>query len=83
MNKGPNFKQSSPLGFEISCSAISIGTQECLSAQSEPIGIMLYSENKPAYPDRLQVTEDFVIKSELLIPISHGQKSRKIRKDFM
>jgi len=41
LQKGPDFKQSSPLGFEISCSAISTGMQECLSAQSEPIGIML------------------------------------------
>lgn len=41
MNKGPNFEQSSPLGFEISCSATPTGTQESLSAQLEPAGILL------------------------------------------
>lgn len=31
MNEESNFKQSSSLGLEISCSAVSTGTQECLS----------------------------------------------------
>lgn len=81
MNEESNFKQNSSLGFEISRNAISTGTQECLSAQAGSIEIMLIlREKKSPYPDRLQLTQDFMINSELFIPIlcSKLQKNKKI-----
>lgn len=48
-----------PLGHKSAC------------PQAGLIGIMLIlREKKSPYPDRLQVTQDFVIKSELFRPIS-------------
>lgn len=77
------FRQSSSLGFEMSCSAVSTGTQECLSAQAGPIGIILILREK----NYLNLT-GYKLHRILWLNQNYSyqfrvQNSRKERKDFV